>query len=584
MTPSAFGVDAGMRIAQTLAGIATFAVVLVLSGACSRERSDHAVWADAVYRNGRVYTVDADRSWAEAVAIAGGRIVYVGSSAGAAGHVGPATTVVDLEGRLMLPGFQDAHIHPIGAGVEALACDLNDLEEVAQYRAAVAAYAAAHPDTPWILGGGWSMAAFGPGAMASRVILDELVPDRPVYLSSRDGHTGWANSAALAIAGITRDTPDPADGRIDREPGTGEPIGSLQEGAMKLVTRHVPPETLETKVAGLQFAVTRLNGYGITSIQDASVDEDALEAYKVLEDRGGLSLRVVAALWWDRDRDMGQVPELIALRDRYTGGLIDARTVKIFQDGVIENYTAALLEPYLVPSGTRGMPMVEPELLKRIVTRLDAAGFQAHFHAIGDAAVRQCLDAVEAAVMQNGRRGHRHHIAHLQLIDPADLPRFGELEVVANFQPLWAYADDYITELTIPFIGERRARWLYPIRSVIDSGGTVAFGSDWSVSTPNPFLEIETAITRQDPVGEATPPLIPEERIDLATAIAAFTVNAAFVNRRETETGSIVVGKLADLVVLDQNLFEVRPEEISETKVLLTLFAGRPVHGDATRW
>ncbi len=573
-----------MRIAQTLARMATVAVVLVLAGACSRERSDHAEWADAVYRNGRVYTVDADRSWAEAVAIAGGRIVYVGPSAGVARHVGPATTVVDLEGRMMLPGFQDAHIHPIGAGVEALACDLNDLEDVAQYRAAITRYAAAHPDAPWILGGGWSMAAFGPGAMPSRTILDELVPDRPVYLSSRDGHTGWANSAALAIAGVTRDTPDPADGRIDREPGTGEPIGSLQEGAMKLVTRHVPPETLEARVAGLQFAVTRLNGYGITSIQDASVDEDALEAYRVLEDRGELSLRVVAALWWDRDRDMGQVPELIALRDRYTGGLIDARTVKIFQDGVIENYTAALLEPYLVPSGTRGMPMVEPELLKRIVTRLDAAGFQVHFHAIGDAAVRQCLDAVEAAVIRNGRRGHRHHIAHLQLIDPADLPRFGELEVVANFQPLWAYADDYITELTIPFIGERRARWLYPIRSVIDGSGRVAFGSDWSVSTANPFHEIETAITRQDPVGEAAPPLNPEERIDLATAIEAFTIDAAFVNRRETETGSIEVGKVADLVVLDQNLLEVKPEDISETKAVLTLFAGRPVHGDPTQW
>jgi hypothetical protein len=252
------------------------------------------------------------------------------------------------------------------------------------------------------------------------------------------------------------------------------------------------------------------------------------------------------------------------------------------QDGVMENYTAVLLEPYLVPSQTRGIPMVEPELLKQIVARLDAEGFQVHFHAIGDGAIRQSLDAVEEALVQNGRLGHRHHISHIQLFDPADIPRFRELDVVANFQPLWAYADEYITELTIPFIGEERARWLYPIKSVLDSGAVVAFGSDWSVSTANPWHQIETAITRKSADNGDTESFIPEERIDLASAITAFTINAAFVNRKENDTGSIEAGKYADLVVLDRNLFEIEPKNISETKALLTLFEGRPVYGDIT--
>jgi predicted amidohydrolase YtcJ len=270
----------------------------------------------------------------------------------------------------------------------------------------------------------------------------------------------------------------------------------------------------------------------------------------------------------------------VALRDRYRSPLIDTRTVKLMQDGVMENYTAALLEPYLLPEETRGIPMIDPEELKLIVRDLDAAGFQAHFHAIGDAAIRQSLDAIEFARERNGPSGNRHHISHLQLIDPADIPRFGKLDVVANFQPLWAYADLYITELTLPFIGAQRARWLYPISSVLDTGATIAFGSDWSVSSPNPFHQMETAVLRKDALDSEDQTFIGEERIGLADAIAAFTINAAFVNRLEADTGSIEVGKLADLIVLDQNLFDVAPEAISDTRVLLTLFAGQPVHGD----
>ncbi len=384
---------------------------------------------------------------------------------------------------------------------------------------------------------------------------------------------------ALRIAGIDQDTPDPVDGRIDRDPATGEPIGSLQEGAMNLVTRHIPATTPAKREAGLRYSMKMLNAYGITSIQDAIVRREELETYTSLDSRGDLNLRVVAALWWDRDRDEEQIASLLALRESFTNGRVRPTTVKIMLDGVMENYTAAMLEPYLVPSGTRGIPMIDRESLKRIVTALDAEDFQVHFHAIGDAAIRQSLDAVKAARLENGARGNRHHVSHLQIIDPADIPRFKELDVVANFQPLWAYADKYITELTIPFIGEERTRWMYPIRSVEDAGGMIAFGSDWSVSSANPFQQIETAVTRQAATGDPEEVFIPGERISLETAIAAFTINAAFVNKHEQDTGSVEVGKFGDLIVLDQNLFEIAPADISNTRAVLTLLEGEVVHG-----
>lgn len=556
-------------------------IAAVITACSPAETPVESVGADTVFTNGRVYTVDADHTWAEAVAVSDGKIVYVGTTEGAAEHIGGNSSVVDLQGRMMLPAFQDSHIHPIGGGVEASACNLNNLNDLAAYRAVIGEYAAANPDIEWITGGGWAMSVFGPGGAPSRTIIDELVPDRPVFLTSQDGHSGWANTRALEIAGITKDTPDPADGRIDRDPASGEAIGSLQEGAMSLVSKHVPPTSAADRQQGLRYSQEMLHRYGITSIQDASVDRDSLQTYASLEQNGELKLRVVASLWWERSLGEEQLGNLKALREEFDkGGLLRPTTVKIMEDGVMENYTAAMLEPYLIPSKSRGIPMIEPEALKRAVTLLDAEGFQVHFHAIGDAAVRYSLDAVEEALLENGQLGHRHHISHLQMIDPADIPRFKELSVVANFQPLWAYADDYVTELTIPFIGEERARWMYPIKSVYDTGATIAFGSDWSVSTANPFAQIETAVTRKSADDASIPVFIPEERIGLDTALDAFTINAAFVNKHEESTGSIEIGKLADLIVLDRNLFDIEPADISETQVLLTLFAGEAVYGD----
>ncbi len=564
---------------SVIGAAALFAAVLT-AGCGPDEPATPAPAADLVLVNGRIYTVNEARGWAEAVAIQYGRIAYVGDDEGARALAGSQTRLVDLGGRLVLPGLHDVHIHPISGGIEALSCDLNALTSLDQYLAAIAACAADHPERPWITGGGWLMSVFGPGAAASRKLLDQVVPDRPVYLSSADGHSAWVNSKALEIAGITAGTPNPPDGIIDREPGTEVPLGSLQEGAMDLVEAHLPPQTLESRAAGLRYAVEMLNGYGVTSIQDASAGAEDLAAYRALETAGELTLRVVAAQWWDRHRGTEQIAEFERRRTEFAGRRVRATSVKIMQDGVMENFTAAMLEPYLGQDGARGFPMVEPEALKRAVTELDAAGFQVHFHAIGDAAIRQCLDAVEDARTANGERGNRHHISHLELIDPADVPRFRELAVVANFQPLWAYPDEYITDLTVPFIGPERSRWLYPIASVKASGARVAFGSDWSVSTANPYPQIEVALTRRAPAGEPGEPLRADEAVSLADAIAAFTIEGALVNGSEADTGSIEVGKYADLVVLDRNLFEIDPAAISEARAVLTLLEGEVVHGD----
>ena len=543
-----------------------------------------AIEADLVLESAAVYTVDPARTWAEAVAIRGDEIVYVGGNKGAARYVGPRTRVVNLAGKMVLPGFQDAHVHPLWAGVELLHCALFDLQTREEYARAVAEYAALHPKAKWIQGSGWSLAPF-PGGIPTRQELDAVVSDRPVFLISRDGHTAWVNSKALEAAGITRNTPDPERGRIDRDKD-GEPIGALQESAIDLVGTLVPPITPEQARQGLKFAIQEMNRFGITSLQVASVSLgdsggfNALDTFRDVDRSGALTARVVLSLTWDPEKGDEQIQDFLRARREYTQGRVRAHTVKIFQDGVIEAKTAAVLAPYVGTEDDTGMALVEPEALKRIVTKLDKEGFQVHFHAIGDAAIRQSFDALEAARAANGARDSRHHLSHIQLFHPDDIPRFRELGAVANFQPLWALADTYINELTLPFLPPETHPWIYPIGSVLRSGAVVAFGSDWSVSSVNPLEEIEVAVRRADPTKPDEAPYLPDERIDLRDAIAAFTINAAYVNFHDDRTGSIEPGKLADLVVLDQNLFAIDANQISEAKALVTVLGGKLVYGN----
>jgi predicted amidohydrolase YtcJ len=548
--------------------------------------------ADVVFRGGAVYTVDPPRTWAQAVAAKGGRIVSVGTDESVAELIGPKTEVHDLHGRMLLPGFQDAHVHPPSGGLEMLECNLNEAYTREGYERIVADYASEHPDVEWIRGGGWSMDSF-PGGTPTKEVLDRIVPSRPVYLPNRDGHGAWVNSRALELAGITRDTPDPPDGRIERD-DAGEPLGTLHEGAMDLVDKLMPPVTEAEWEEGLRVAQQYLHSLGITAWQDAIVGGpyDTLGAYTTMAGRDALTARVIGSLWWDRHRGEEQIDELVAKRARSSVGRFRATTVKIMQDGVIEDFTAGVLEPYLGPDGTptsnRGMSFVDPQLLKASVTGLDAEGFQVHIHAIGERAVREALDALEAARAANGANDHRHHIAHIQVVHPDDIPRFHQLGVVANAQPLWATLEGQMVNLTIPFLGPERSGWQYPFATLVRSGARLAFGSDWSVSSPNPMWEMAIAVHRKEPrryadmVGDraTNQVFLPDERIDLATAIHAFTMGSAYVNHLDDVTGSIEVGKEADLVVVDRNLFDLSLDELADAKVQLTMVAGAPVFVD----
>ena len=548
--------------------------------------------ADVVFVNGSVYTVDAARRWARAVAVRGGRIVAVGTDDDVGSLIGGRTEVHDLRDRMLLPGFQDAHVHPPSGGVEMLQCDMNEAYSLPEYERIAAAYAASHPDEEWILGGGWSMDAF-PNGTPDRAPLDRVLPDRPAFLTNRDGHTAWVNSRALEMAGITAETPDPPDGRIERD-AQGRPTGALHEGAMTLVRKLTPPTTQEQWEEGLLAAQRYLHSLGITAWQDAIVggSYETYEAYRALAGRGDLTARVVGALWWDRLRGAEQIAELVDKRERGDVGRFRATSVKIMQDGVVETFTAAVIEPYLDaggrPTERYGMSFVDPEALKAYVTELDALGFQVHFHALAERAVRECLDALEAARAANGPNDLRHHLAHIQIVHPDDVPRFRRLGAVANAQPLWAMNEGQMRNLTIPFVGSERAGWQYPFASLHRAGATLAMGSDWGVSSPNPMWEIHVAVNRTSFPGyvyadddEAVEqPFLPDERLDLPTAIAAFTVGSAFVNHLEDVTGSIEPGKLADLVVLDRNPFEHPREEIHRTRPLLTMVEGVPVHVD----
>jgi predicted amidohydrolase YtcJ len=553
--------------------LVSLALVLGVLSSCSRPHPQ----AELVLRNGAIYTVDAQRGWAEALAIANGRILYVGDNAGVEKFVGEKTRVLDLQGKMVLPGFHDSHVHPVSGGIELSQCNLSGSKTQQEIFDKVREYAAAHPEKQWIVGGGWDLPIF-PNANPAKEQLDALVPDRPAHLIAADGHSSWANSKALALAGITKSTPDPSEGRIERDPKTGEPSGTLREMAVDLVSKFQPELTTEDYLQGARAGLAMANRFGITSLQEASAHEKILAAYMELDRRGELTARVLAAQYVDPKQDTAQIATLAQRREKYHGQNLHATAVKIFADGVIESHTAALLEPYVDRPNDRGIPNWSPEQLTRVTIALDQAGFQIHTHAIGDHAIRMTLDALESVQRTNGKRDARHHIAHLELIDPNDVPRFKQLDAVATFQALWAYADPYITELTEPVLGPERSRWLYPIASVAKTGATLAAGSDWSVSSMNPLDAIQVAITRRGLEDTTSAAWIEEEIVELPTMLAAYTINGAFVNHQEKFTGSLEAGKAADVIVLDRNLFHIAPHEIHRAKVLLTLLEGREVY------
>lgn len=543
------------------------------------------MFADVVFTGGGVFIADAVRSRASAAAIRDGRIIAVGHDL--TELVGPRTEVVDLRGGLLIPGFQDAHVHPLWGGLNRIGCDLSAYRTQKDYLTEVGRYAQSRRGDPWVTGGGWSMAAF-PGGTPTASALDSVVGERPTVLTNRDGHGAWVNSSALRAAGITRESPDPADGRIERD-GAGNPTGTLHEGAMDLVTRLLPPVSPQRLVEGLLEGQRHLHSCGVTAWQDAIVGSyggiaDPGPTYAALGNDGRLTARVVGAIWWDREQGLEQIGSILERRERYRGGRFAATSVKVMQDGVVENFTASMLDPYYNRDGccthNAGISFIDPDLLAQVVQLLDAHGFQVHFHAIGDRAVRQCLNAVEAAVARNGLRDNRHHIAHVQVVHPRDLPRFRALGVAANLQTLWAALGPQMMELTIPFLGESRITRQYPFGDLLRSGAVLAAGSDWPVSSSNPLAAIHTAVNRTVPSGAGDSEqdaFLPEQRVDLASALIAYTAGSAWVNHLDAVSGSITVGKYADLAVLNRDPFVGAMNEIGTTRVLQTFVQGERV-------
>jgi predicted amidohydrolase YtcJ len=551
--------------------------------------------ADLVFTGGKIRSPAHPSGFVQALAVRDGLVRAVGTDQEIRQLTGPRTRVVELGGRLALPAFGDAHVHAVAGGLESLRCNLLGLRTRPDSLAAVAAYCAGLDPGAWVLGGGWTMAAF-PGGLPTAADLDPVTGGRPAFLPNRDHHSAWVNTAALERAGIDERTPDPPDGRIERDEA-GRPTGALHDGAMRLVAGQVPPASAAELRAGLLAAQAHLHSLGITRFQDACVGAaaelgipDAFDTYRQAAEDGVLTCHVVGALWWDRGRGLGQVDDLLARRERAGRGRFRATTVKLMLDGVCETFTAAMAAPYLDrdghPAGHQGRLFIDAETLSDAVRRLAAEGFQLHFHAIGDRAVSTALDAL-AALPGEQRRNGRHHLAHLQFIAPRDMGRFRALDAVANFQPLWACHDPQMDEMTLPFVGPERAGWQYVIGSLVRGGTRIAFGSDWPISSADPLQEMHVAVNRtlSERLGragepESASPFLPAQAITVDDAIGAFTSGVGWVNHEEHSAGTLTPGLRADVAVLDQDLYDIPPGEIGATSVVMTVASGEVVFGD----
>ncbi len=559
---------------------AVAALVVAACGQAERNAATTTAAADVVYVNARIYTVDAESSWASGMAVSDGKIVAIGTDADVAAVTGSETHVVDLAGRMVMPGIHDTHIHPSDAGIQKqLQCSFlsNDLDEVLEI---LQGCLADIPEGEWLRGGQWNEGLFASGA-SPKSILDEIAPNHPVFLMDWSVHNAWVNSKALELLRIDDDTPDPPGGVIVRDAGTGEATGILLDNAAYDMRRLLPGYSLEDRAAALAWSVDRIAEHGITTFKEALVTSASMEAYQELARRGALPLRIKTNLTWKSSWANSHADEIALIDSRATYGneWIDTDFAKIMLDGIPPTYTAALLEPY-EPSEAfgdewRGKLMLTPEELAADVAELDAKGLTVKIHATGDRSARVALDAVEAARGKNGDSGLIHEVSHAEIIHADDVPRFAELNVAAEMCPILWY----------PIPGLDWERWLgperakvWPVRTLIEAGALVIYGSDWPVvPTPNPWPGIEAMVTRSDPAGAGDAPDWPEQAVDLETALEIFTLNGAVANKAGDSSGSLEIGKDADFIVLDRHLFDVPITEVGETQVLMTVVAGVPV-------
>ena len=553
------------------------------------ESVDAGVKADMVFLSGAVYTVDESNPWSEAVAIQNGKITYIGDNKGAQDFIGEDTEVIDLAGKMLMPGFHDAHAHPLDMALGIMGCDLYDIYGKEEYLDYIGQCAEEQQDREVVIGLGFWLDAFEEDDMPNRHQLDELVPDKPATFMDGNGHAVWVNSMVLENAGIDKDTPDPEGGIIERDEN-GEPTGLLHHTAMNLVS-DVAIQAIEVERAAMleaaREAFAMLSSVGITSMVEAqALDESYDEFYRELDAEGELNLRMDLALWFrSHENNEEMIEELISRFSNDPNSRVNTNQVKLLVDATIENTTGALLEPYYNEDGEltndKGLLTFKPKRLADLVTRLEQAGFQIHTHINGDRAARVTLNAFEAAKSANQLEDTRHTMAHLYLVHPDDIPRFKELNVLPNFQTYWGHPEEgWFDDLVVPVLGEERSQQVFPFRALHESGATLVVGSDWPVTTHEPLLAIEVALRRQSPFDDSpdAPSVNPEQNLDLETILAAYTINGAYLMQQEGVTGSIEIGKYADLIVLDQNLFEIPAHAISDTKVLLILLEGEVVY------
>lgn len=561
--------------------VAAIVSITFIAGLIVGAQRDENGPVDLIVLNGRVYTAGEDGAFAEAVAIQGNRILRVGTTRDISRLRRAQTVVVDAKGGAVLPGFNDAHTHLLDGGLALGTIDLTQLSTLDAVEREIAMWARLHPDAPWIVGRGWRYEMF-PGGLPTRQMLDRVIARRPVFLTSYDGHTGWTNTAALAAAGITRQTRDPVNGTIVRDARSGEPSGALKESAMALVTRHMPPLSRAAELSALKSAIGEAHRLGITSVQDSGGSPRDLELYGELRRRGELDLRIYESLAVDAPLAPSQLDALDTVAKTFPDDpLLKTGAVTLTLDGAVESRTAALLAPYAGQTEIRGEPWLDQATLDAAVAELDRRGWQVQIHATGDRAVRMGLDAIQHAIETNPEpeRGRRHRLEHIETIDPADIARLGALGVIASMQPYHALPAAGQPSLWSTNLGSARAArgWLFGSLTKKDRGRLV-FGSDWPVTSLDPRLGLFVAVNRTTLDGRPDGGWLPNERLPLASAVAAYTRHAAWASFDDHRKGVVAPDMLADLVVLSKDIFALPGGDLADANVEMTIFDGHIVY------
>jgi predicted amidohydrolase YtcJ len=535
--------------------------------------------ADLLITNAKVYTVNTKQPWAEAVGIRGDRIIFVGTNRMAKNFQDSHTKVIDAGGKLVLPGMEDNHVHFTSGSRSLEKVDLVGGKTIEEMQRRIKAFAESHPDLKWIQGRGWMYATF-PGNLPDKKLLDAVISDRPAIMTCADGHTTWVNSKALAVAGVTRDTKSPENGIIVHD-ANGEPTGALQEAASELVWKAVPDPTREETLAAYKQGLREMARVGVVRVHSLGGDFEHLDLLEQIRREGGLTARFSVAYFADPPGlDAKAWEALMHAREKYHDNWIEQGGVKTMLDGVIDSLTGAMIDPYAGQGSNRGKLFWSPADYNKTVAELDAKGIQVATHAIGDLAIRTALDGYENAARVNGNHDMRHKVEHIEDLAASDISRFAKLNVTASFQPLHANPEPNWMGSWIANVGPERETRAFAWNAVRQAGGRLAFGSDWPVVTIDPWKGIQLAVTRQDFDGQPPNGWHPELRVSLSDAVYACTLGGAYALHHEKDEGSIEPLKLADLIIISQNIFEVEPHKIAETKVITTIVGGKIVHDD----